>query len=153
MWQVAQPTASKVALPARIASAARSVPVREGVAAFGEVGLTGRLRPATQGQRRADECRKLGLVPFEAAAHRVPCLWAPGTSLSELLPDEAAGIVPWNDAQTAEAGVNSPSWHGTVSRPAGVIPRPSGLRMPLASTSARWPSGEIRTSPWLAEAV
>jgi glycosyltransferase involved in cell wall biosynthesis len=43
-----------------------------------------------------------GLVPFEAAAHRVPCLWAPGTSLSELLPDEAAGIVPWNDARTAE---------------------------------------------------
>ena len=28
-----------------------------------------------------------GLVPFEAAAHDVPCLWAPGSSLSELLPD------------------------------------------------------------------
>jgi glycosyltransferase involved in cell wall biosynthesis len=43
-----------------------------------------------------------GLVPFEAAAHRIPCLWAPGASLSELLPDEAAGIVPWDDAQTAK---------------------------------------------------
>src|SRR5438067_6182780 len=32
-----------------IASAARNVPVREGIAAFGELGLTGRLRPATQG--------------------------------------------------------------------------------------------------------
>ncbi len=42
-----------------------------------------------------------GLVPFEAAAHRVPCLWAPGSSLSELLPDEAAGIVPWDEEQTA----------------------------------------------------
>jgi DNA repair protein RadA/Sms len=53
-----------------IASAARSVPVRDGLAAFGELGLTGRLRPATQGQRRVDECRKLGLEPFEAATLR-----------------------------------------------------------------------------------
>jgi DNA repair protein RadA/Sms len=53
-----------------IASAARSVPVREGLAAFGELGLTGRLRPATQGQRRVDECRKLGLEPFEASTLR-----------------------------------------------------------------------------------
>jgi DNA repair protein RadA/Sms len=53
-----------------IASAARSVPVRDGLAAFGELGLTGRLRPATQGQRRIDECRKLGLEPFEAATLR-----------------------------------------------------------------------------------
>ncbi len=37
-----------------------------------------------------------GLVPFEAAAHDVPCLWAPGTSLSELLPDAAAPILPWD---------------------------------------------------------
>ncbi len=43
-----------------IASAARGVPVREGLAAFGEVGLTGRLRPATQASRRLDECHKLG---------------------------------------------------------------------------------------------
>src|SRR6266566_3877077 len=53
-----------------IASAARSVPVREGIAAFGELGLTGRLRPATQGPRRLDECRKLGLEPFEAETLR-----------------------------------------------------------------------------------
>jgi DNA repair protein RadA/Sms len=43
-----------------IASAAKSLPVREGVAAFGEIGLTGRLRPATQADRRAEECRKFG---------------------------------------------------------------------------------------------
>ena len=30
-------------------------------ASFGEVGLTGRLRPATQAERRAQECAKLGL--------------------------------------------------------------------------------------------
>ena len=45
-----------------IASAARSVPVRDRLAAFGEIGLTGRLRPATQAARRIEECRKLGLV-------------------------------------------------------------------------------------------
>jgi DNA repair protein RadA/Sms len=53
-----------------IASAARNVPVREGIAAFGELGLTGRLRPATQGVRRSEECRKLGLEPFEAETLR-----------------------------------------------------------------------------------
>src|SRR6266436_6312707 len=49
-----------------IASAARGAPVREGLAAFGEIGLTGRLRPATQAERRLEECRKLGLEPVEA---------------------------------------------------------------------------------------
>jgi len=36
--------------------------VRDGLAAFGEVGLTGRLRAATQADRRVEECRKLGLA-------------------------------------------------------------------------------------------
>jgi len=45
-----------------IASAARGVPVRSGLACFGEVGLTGRLRPASQAERRLAECEKLGLV-------------------------------------------------------------------------------------------
>jgi DNA repair protein RadA/Sms len=44
-----------------IASAARGLPVRVGHAAFGEIGLTGRLRPATQAERRIEECAKLGL--------------------------------------------------------------------------------------------
>jgi DNA repair protein RadA/Sms len=43
-----------------IASAAKGVPVGEGVAAFGEIGLTGRLRAAAQSDRRAEECRKFG---------------------------------------------------------------------------------------------
>jgi DNA repair protein RadA/Sms len=43
-----------------IASAARGAPVREGLAAFGEVGLTGRLRPAAQAERRVEECRRFG---------------------------------------------------------------------------------------------
>jgi glycosyltransferase involved in cell wall biosynthesis len=43
-----------------------------------------------------------GLVPFEAADHGVPCLWAAGTALSEVLPAAAAGIVAW-DAEGAAA--------------------------------------------------
>ena len=43
-----------------IASAARGAPVRGSVACFGEVGLTGRLRPASQAERRLAECAKLG---------------------------------------------------------------------------------------------
>ena len=45
-----------------IASAARGAPVRDRLGAFGEVGLTGRLRPATQAERRLEECAKLGLT-------------------------------------------------------------------------------------------
>jgi DNA repair protein RadA/Sms len=51
-----------------IASATRGVPVREGLAAFGEIGLTGRLRPATQASRRIEECRKLGITSVLAPA-------------------------------------------------------------------------------------
>jgi DNA repair protein RadA/Sms len=50
-----------------IASAARGVPVKHGAACFGEVGLTGRVRPVSQAERRLAECAKLGfseaLVP------------------------------------------------------------------------------------------
>jgi DNA repair protein RadA/Sms len=45
-----------------IASAARGVPARASLGAFGEVGLTGRLRPAAQAERRLEECSKLGLA-------------------------------------------------------------------------------------------
>jgi len=45
-----------------IASAARRVPVCAGIACFGEVGLTGRLRAVSQAERRLAECAKLGLV-------------------------------------------------------------------------------------------
>jgi DNA repair protein RadA/Sms len=45
-----------------IASAARGAKVRPGVACFGEVGLTGRLRTASQSERRLAECAKLGFA-------------------------------------------------------------------------------------------
>jgi DNA repair protein RadA/Sms len=44
-----------------IASAAKGVPTKEGLAAFGEIGLTGRLRQAAQAERRLEECAKLGI--------------------------------------------------------------------------------------------
>ena len=51
-----------LAVALAIASAARGVPALESSAAFGEIGLTGRLRPSAQAERRIDECAKLGLV-------------------------------------------------------------------------------------------
>jgi DNA repair protein RadA/Sms len=51
-----------LAIALAIASAARGLPVREGLAAFGEIGLTGRLRPAAQSERRLEECGKLGIA-------------------------------------------------------------------------------------------
>jgi DNA repair protein RadA/Sms len=61
-----------LAVALAIASAAKGTPVRSGLAAFGEIGLTGRLRPATQAERRLEECAKLGLsvaiVPVGTAA-------------------------------------------------------------------------------------
>ena len=57
-----------LAVALAIASAARGVPVREGLAVFGEIGLTGRLRQASQAERRLEECAKLGLVTVIAPA-------------------------------------------------------------------------------------
>jgi DNA repair protein RadA/Sms len=57
-----------LAIALAIASAAKGAPVKAGTAAFGEVGLTGRLRPATQSERRLEECAKLGLTTAVAPA-------------------------------------------------------------------------------------
>jgi DNA repair protein RadA/Sms len=61
-----------LAVALAIASAAKGTPVRSRLAAFGEIGLTGRLRPAAQAERRLQECAKLGLdrvvVPAGTAA-------------------------------------------------------------------------------------
>src|SRR2546422_664227 len=57
-----------VAIGLAIASAAKGAPVRPRLAAFGEIGLTGRLRPATKAERRLEECAKLGLVTALAPA-------------------------------------------------------------------------------------
>ena len=63
-----------LAVALAIASAANGVPTKEGLAAFGEIGLTGRLRPAAQAERRLEECAKLGLktvvVPADTPSTR-----------------------------------------------------------------------------------
>ncbi|MHB8508792.1 MAG: glycosyltransferase [Candidatus Dormibacteria bacterium] len=43
-----------------------------------------------------------GLVPFEAAAAEVPCLFAPQASLGEYLPRQLATLQPWNAAASAD---------------------------------------------------
>ena len=43
-----------------------------------------------------------GLVPFEAAEHGRPCLFARQASLVELFDEDAALIVPWDPAATAD---------------------------------------------------
>src|SRR5436189_235656 len=70
-----------LAVALAIASAARRVPVKSGVAAFGEIGLTGRLRPAAQAERRLEECAKLGLSAVVAPT---------GTALNGKIAVEAA---------------------------------------------------------------
>jgi DNA repair protein RadA/Sms len=57
-----------LAVALAIASAARRVPLRASTAAFGEIGLTGRLRGASQVDRRLQECAKLGLARVVAPA-------------------------------------------------------------------------------------
>ncbi len=61
-----------LAIALAIASAARGAPALEGSAAFGEIGLTGRLRPASQAERRIEECAKLRLTTVIAPAGTPP---------------------------------------------------------------------------------
>ena len=61
-----------LAIALAIASAAKGAPVRSGLAAFGEIGLTGRLRAATQVDRRLEECTKLGISTALAPSGTAP---------------------------------------------------------------------------------
>src|SRR5262245_38946025 len=61
-----------LAVAVAIASAARGTPVRPGVACLGEIGLTGRLRPVGQMERRLSECEKLGLVEAVVPEETLP---------------------------------------------------------------------------------
>jgi glycosyltransferase involved in cell wall biosynthesis len=47
-------------------------------------------------------CEGFGLIPFEAAQAGKPCLFAPQASLGEVLPSEAAVLVPWDMPGSAE---------------------------------------------------
>jgi DNA repair protein RadA/Sms len=74
--------------------------VKTGIAAFGEVGLTGRLRPATQAERRLEECEKLGLAAVVAPA---------GTSARGKLDVLEAETL----RQAAKAGIDAERAEGT----------------------------------------
>jgi DNA repair protein RadA/Sms len=67
-----------LAVALAIASAVRGAPVEDGVAVFGELGLTGRLRVTAQAERRLDECARLGfraaVVPVGTPANGVLAL-------------------------------------------------------------------------------
>jgi DNA repair protein RadA/Sms len=86
-----------LAVALAIASAAKGVPTREGLAVFGEIGLTGRLRPAAQAERRLEECAKLGLTAAVAPAGTP----SPGGKLQVL----AAETLPKANA----AGLDAPT--------------------------------------------
>jgi glycosyltransferase involved in cell wall biosynthesis len=64
-----------------------------------------------------------GLVPFEAAAHAVPCMWAAGTSLSEVLDDDDAALVAWDPAASADRAVELMHDARARERNIGVIRR------------------------------
>jgi DNA repair protein RadA/Sms len=89
-----------LAIALAIVSAAKGAPVKPKVAAFGEVGLTGRLRPATQAERRLEECAKLGLAAAVVPAG-TPARGKMNVLEAETLSQAAkAGI----DAERAEPG-------------------------------------------------
>jgi DNA repair protein RadA/Sms len=78
-----------------IASAAKGVPTVEGLAAFGEIGLTGRLRPAAQAERRLEECAKLGLGTVVAPTETPSSVRRLRLLQVETLPKAiAAGLAP-----------------------------------------------------------
>jgi Glycosyl transferases group 1 len=52
-------------------------------------------------------CEGFGLVPFEAAAVGVPCLFAHQASLAEVLPDATGTLIPWDAAASADASIGA----------------------------------------------
>jgi DNA repair protein RadA/Sms len=89
-----------LAVALAIASAARGVPVRRGVACLGEIGLTGGLRPVPQLERRLAECSKLGLaeaiVPDATSPH--------GTMMLRAVPTLRRAIAAGLDASRPSEG-------------------------------------------------
>jgi DNA repair protein RadA/Sms len=104
-----------LAIALAIASAARGAPVRERTAAFGEIGLTGRLRPAAQSDRRLEECSKLGIalaiVPEGTRAPGRPRV-DPAATLRRAI---AVGLGPRRDAAP---GAEGPEEETDEARPA-----------------------------------
>ena len=83
-----------LAVALAIASAARGTPARDGLATFGEIGLTGRLRPPAQAERRLDECAKLGVATVVAPPGTPPRERLRVASVETLRSALAAGLEP-----------------------------------------------------------
>ncbi len=66
-----------LAVVAAIASSLRDCPIREGSVAVGEVGLTGEVRGATQAEKRASECARLGFSRLVLPRHNARGIKAP----------------------------------------------------------------------------
>jgi hypothetical protein len=77
-----------------------------------------------------------GLVPFESADHGVPCMWAAGTSLSELLGDDAASIVAWDASASADRALELMRDERERERNVAAIRR-AGERLTWDRTAAR----------------
>jgi DNA repair protein RadA/Sms len=92
-----------LAIALAIASAAKGVPTHDGLAAFGEIGLTGRLRPAAQAERRLEECSKLGLKAVVAPAGTPSTVRGVNVLETETLPKAIAAGLDARQAGPAEA--------------------------------------------------
>lgn len=73
-----------------------------------------------------------GLMPFEAADVDIPALWAAQASLAEVLPTEAATLVPWDASASADVVI------GVLRDPARAAEIVSQVKQ--ASTRFRWDS-------------
>ena len=87
-----------------------------------------------------------GRAPFEAAATGAPCVYAPHSSFTELLPEEAALIVPWDPDATSDATISVLTDPGAraaqVSGSATRAPRGAGTpRAPRFWTPTARPCG------------
>ena len=60
--------AADLGIALAIASAFRGLPLARGTVAFGELGLSGEVRPVAQRARRIGEARKLGFTTIVAPA-------------------------------------------------------------------------------------
>jgi DNA repair protein RadA/Sms len=106
-----------LAVALAIASAARQAPLHEGLASFGEIGLTGRLRAAAQADRRLEECAKLGIAAVVAPEGTVPKGHGPRVLPAETLRAAVSAAVERATAG-ARDGASPPPRPGEVVPPA-----------------------------------
>ena len=93
-----------LAVALAIASAARGAPAVPGLAVFGELGLTGRLRPVTQAERRLEECAKLGIESVLVPAGTPEARGGPRLVAADTVRRALAAGLDARDASETEPG-------------------------------------------------